>query len=116
PTAPSLDRLLPVTVMLETSGPQMSPQTLTANVQTSSEPTTQSSSQFFVMRRRGTWDLTFDMSGGAKGAKRPLGRPLDGGVRPHEIGRAPSREGGTIGTTLRLWIEWIFREVKTSPD
>ena len=27
------------------------------------------------------WDLTFDMSGGAKGAKRPLGRPLDGGVR-----------------------------------
>ena len=27
-------------------------------------------------------DLTFDMSGGAKGAKRPLGRPLDGGVRP----------------------------------
>ena len=26
-------------------------------------------------------DLTFDMSGGAKGAKRPLGRPLDGGVR-----------------------------------
>ena len=28
-------------------------------------------------------DLTFDMSGGAKGAKRPLGRPLDGGVRGH---------------------------------
>ena len=27
------------------------------------------------------WGLTFDMSGGAKGAKRPLGRPLDGGVR-----------------------------------
>ena len=27
--------------------------------------------------------LTFDMSGGAKGAKRPLGRPLDGGVRCH---------------------------------
>ena len=25
--------------------------------------------------------LTFDMSGGAKDAKRPLGRPLDGGVR-----------------------------------
>ena len=25
--------------------------------------------------------LTFDMSGGAKGAKRPLRRPLDGGVR-----------------------------------
>ena len=28
-----------------------------------------------------TRGLTFDMSGGAKGAKRPLGRPLDGGVR-----------------------------------
>ena len=28
-----------------------------------------------------TWDLTFDMSGGPKGAKRPLERPLDGGVR-----------------------------------
>ena len=28
--------------------------------------------------------LTFDMSGGAKGAKRPLGRPLDGGVRRHD--------------------------------
>jgi hypothetical protein len=26
-------------------------------------------------------NLTFDMSGGPKGAKRPLGRPLDGGVR-----------------------------------
>ena len=30
-----------------------------------------------------SWGLTFDMSGGAKGAKRPLGRPLDGGVRRH---------------------------------
>ena len=29
------------------------------------------------------WRLTFDMSGGAKGAQRPLGRPLDGGVRRH---------------------------------
>src|SRR5665213_2256383 len=27
--------------------------------------------------------LTFDMSGGPKGAKRPLVRPLDGGVGPH---------------------------------
>ena len=27
--------------------------------------------------------LTFDMSGGARGAKRPLARPLDGGVRRH---------------------------------
>ena len=31
----------------------------------------------------GKRNLTFDMSGGAKGAKRPLGRPLDGGVRRH---------------------------------
>src|SRR5580765_2579421 len=30
------------------------------------------------------WCLTFDMSGGPKGAKRPLGRPLDGGVRRHD--------------------------------
>ena len=29
------------------------------------------------------WDLTFDMSGGAKRAQRALGRPLDGGVRAH---------------------------------
>jgi len=29
--------------------------------------------------------LTFDTSGGAKGAKRPLGRPLEGGVRPHAL-------------------------------
>src|SRR5690349_12201747 len=29
------------------------------------------------------WGLTFDMSGGAKGAKRPLRRPLDGAVRLH---------------------------------
>jgi len=27
--------------------------------------------------------LTFDMSGGPKGAKQPLERPLDGGVRRH---------------------------------
>jgi hypothetical protein len=29
------------------------------------------------------WGLTFDMSGGPKGAKRPLERPIDGRVRPH---------------------------------
>ena len=29
--------------------------------------------------------LTCDMSGGPKGAKRPLGRPLDGGVRPRRL-------------------------------
>jgi len=31
--------------------------------------------------------LTFDMSGEPKGAKRPLGRPLDGGVRAHSLMR-----------------------------
>src|SRR5664279_1012678 len=34
--------------------------------------------------------LTFDMSGGPKGAKRPLGRPLDGGVRCHAFWQANS--------------------------
>ena len=43
------------------------------------------------------WGLTFDMSGGAKGAKRPLGRPLDGGVRRLSVSaqldrRAPHAE------------------------
>ena len=33
------------------------------------------------------WDLTFDMSGGPKGAKRPLERPLDGRVRPPFLSR-----------------------------
>ena len=37
--------------------------------------------------------LTFDMSGGAKGAKRPLERPLDGGVRPHAVPRLASARG-----------------------
>ena len=32
---------------------------------------------------RSTWGLTFDMSGGPRGAKRPLARPLDGVVRRH---------------------------------
>src|SRR5665213_2411552 len=34
-----------------------------------------------ALNKCGFGGLTFDMSGGAKGAKRPLGRPLDGGVR-----------------------------------
>ena len=36
------------------------------------------------LHRDSTRRLTFDMSGGAKGAQRLLGRPLDGGVRPHD--------------------------------
>src|SRR5664280_1439091 len=35
--------------------------------------------------RRMSGGLTFDMSGGPKGAKRPLERPLDGGVRPRRV-------------------------------
>ncbi len=35
---------------------------------------------------RGLCCLTFDMSGGPKGAKRPLERPLDGRVRRHARG------------------------------
>ena len=35
------------------------------------------------MNRCKNRDLTFDMSGGTKGAKRPLERPLDGVVRRH---------------------------------
>ena len=41
---------------------------------------------------RNTAGLTFDMSGGPKGAKRPLERPLDGRVRPR-FGRDEA-EGG----------------------
>ena len=37
------------------------------------------------------WDLTFDMSGGPKGAKRPLERPLDGGVRPRRSAHMQQR-------------------------
>ena len=38
--------------------------------------------------------LTFDMSGGPKGAKRPLRRPLDGGVRCRQAGiRSGDAEG-----------------------
>jgi len=35
------------------------------------------------MNVRALWGLTFDMSGGTKGAKRALGRPFDGEVRAH---------------------------------
>jgi hypothetical protein len=42
-------------------------------------------------RHRG---LTFDMSGGAKGAQRPLRRPLDGGVRCHH--RSPRSEASPV--------------------
>jgi len=36
-----------------------------------------------------SWDLTFDMSGGPKGAKQPLERPLDGGVRRRRHAAGP---------------------------
>ena len=38
------------------------------------------------VRGRENRDLTFDMSGGPKGAKRFLGRPLDGVVRCRQAG------------------------------
>jgi hypothetical protein len=43
-------------------------------------------------------DLTFDMSGGPKGAQRPLGRPLDGGVRCRR-----SEGDGRNTTKLQTW-------------
>jgi len=47
---------------------------------------------------------TFDMSGGAKGAKRPLGRPLDGGVR-HQRNSVPSQtQSGPISLKPRALI------------
>jgi hypothetical protein len=52
------------------------------------------------------WGLTFDMSGGPKGAKRPLGRPLDGGVRFHcgpsgSLAGVPSIFDSRIVSTVR---------------
>ena len=46
--------------------------------------------------------LTFDMSGGPKGAKRPLERPLDEGVRAlveekHFLGRKPHFKNRPMG-------------------
>ena len=35
------------------------------------------------------WGRTFDMSGGPKGAKRPLARPIDGGVGVIACARDP---------------------------
>ena len=52
--------------------------------QVSSEPKANDFSSLCMSARR-LWGLTFDMSGGAKGAKRPLGRPLDGMVRRHHV-------------------------------
>ena len=49
-------------------------------------------------------DLTFDMSGGPKGAKRPLERPLDGGVRclrpVHGAFWQPKRSNATCAGVL----------------
>ena len=51
------------------------------------------------VRMRGDFRrLTFDMSGGAKGAKRPVGRPLDGGVRRH---------GGSVGTSSHALYRFV---------
>ena len=54
---------------------------------------------------RSKWDLTFDMSGGPKGAKRPLERPLDGGVRclrrVHGEFSQPERDEATLRGRIR---------------
>ena len=49
------------------------------------------------------------MSGGPKGAQRPLGRPLDGGVRPH-----PARPDG--GGPLVLLVDLRFAHGEELPD
>ena len=57
-------------------------------------------------RVRFQWGLTFDMSGGPKAAKRPLERPLDGGVRRHWVSdmrpRVPHRCAARTHSTGRL--------------
>ena len=40
------------------------------------------------------------MSGGPKGAKRPLGRPLDGGVGRHDGHTASAKTLGRLGPTM----------------
>ena len=64
---------------------------------------------FAVHVRRG---LTFDMSGGPKGAKRPLERPLDGGVGrlPHEAARLETSIAQTGATPEFLRIQLDFEE------
>ena len=66
--------------------------------------------------------LTFDMSGGAKGAKRPLGRrPLDGAVRPHVsergVGQRFQSHACTAGTlpqkTRTSWTPLVEPELCT---
>ena len=46
-----------------------------------------------------SWRLAFDISGGPKGAKQPLGRPLDGGVRRH-VGLESARRGYLERSTM----------------
>ena len=58
--------------------------------------------------------LTFDMSGGAKGAKRPLGRQLDGGVRRHR-GRARFVGWGRVVLMLQRGPVWILTPFEGSP-
>ena len=62
-------------------------------------------------KRGASWGLTFDMSGGAKGAKRPLGRPLDGGVRPRLHERL-SCELSSNGCALQCRTHVVRRAVR----
>ena len=51
-----------------------------------------------MVATRGIGGLTFDMSGGPKGAERPLARPLDGGVRRHGLrGRGGFPNSASVG-------------------
>ena len=56
------------------------------------------------LTRRICCALTFDMSGGPKGAKRPLERPLDGRVRHHwrqpDVARVLSSESESLRLSL----------------
>jgi len=58
-----------------------------------------------------SWGPTFDMSGGAKGAKRPLERPLDGRVRrlaPHPSTCLFSRTNSSISRITRLAMSGVI--------
>ena len=65
---------------------------------------------------RSSWDLTFDMSGGPKGAKRPLARPLDGEVRFHRVAYPRSRRKAQY-TPMPIWtVNAENRSVTASVD
>src|SRR5664279_2830510 len=50
--------------------------------------------------KRRWWGLTFDMSGGARGAERPLRCPLDGRVRPRCCDECLLRARRTVDSAM----------------